>query len=117
MPKPEMEFWDPFVADESKWTPIDGVPGLAEFVLARDDDTGSVTRLLRFDPGCDSSPMGVQKHDFWEEVLIYSGAIHDLTLGRTFSAGQYACRPPGMAHGPWVAPEGCVTFEVRTYER
>lgn len=117
MPKPEMEFWDPFVAGEDKWEPIDGVPGLAEFVLAKDDDTGSVTRLLRFDPGCNSTPMGVQRHDFWEEVLIYSGSFRDLTLDQTFSAGEYACRPPGMAHGPWQTAEGCVTFEVRTYER
>lgn len=117
MAKPEMEFWDPFVADESRWRQIPGVDGLAELVLASDERTGSVTRLLRFDPGCDSSPMGVQRHEFWEEVLIYSGAIHDTTLGQTFSAGQYACRPPGMAHGPWLAPEGCVTFEVRTVEQ
>ncbi|GLY68135.1 cupin domain-containing protein [Amycolatopsis taiwanensis] len=116
MAKPEMEFWDPFASGESAWEPIEGVPGLAEYVLSKDPQTGSVTRLLRFDPGCDSTPMGVQRHDFWEEVLIYQGALHDLTLNKTFRAGEYACRPPGMAHGPWTTPEGCITFEVRTYE-
>jgi hypothetical protein len=37
-------------------------------------------------------------------------------MDRTFGAGMYACRPPRMPHGPWRAPSGCVTFEVRTYE-
>lgn len=115
MPKPEQEFWDPFASSPDSWKPVAGVEGLSELVLAHDDETGSYSRLLRFEPGTDTTPMGVQRHDFWEEVLIYQGAIHDLTLDTTFSAGQYACRPPGMAHGPWSAPEGCVTFEVRTF--
>jgi hypothetical protein len=37
----------------------------------------------------------------------------DLRLGETFTAGMFACRPPGMEHGPWVTEEGCQTFEVR----
>ncbi|HUY55299.1 MAG TPA: cupin domain-containing protein [Candidatus Nanopelagicaceae bacterium] len=115
MPKQEMEFWDPFADGAGEWVPITGVDGLAELVLSVDEVTGSYTRLLKFEPGADTTPMGVQRHDFWEEVLIYKGAIHDLTLGQTFYAGQYACRPPGMAHGPWVAAEGCITFEIRTY--
>ncbi|MFE9002721.1 hypothetical protein ACFYOY_11325 [Streptomyces sp. NPDC007875] len=40
--------------------------------------------------------------------------MRDLTLGRTFSRGFYACRPPGMPHGPWVTEEG-VTMLVITY--
>ncbi len=32
---------------------------------------------------------------------------------QTFGAGMYACRPPGMPHGPWHSPDGCLTFEVR----
>jgi len=60
-----------------------------------------------------SSAAGPQVHDFWEEVYIVEGALHDLTLDQTFGQGSYACRPPGMPHGPWVAPRGCLTFEVR----
>jgi hypothetical protein len=71
------------------------------------------TRILNFAPGCDTSPNGPQVHDFWEEVFILEGGIHDLTLGETFTAGMYACRPPGMPHGPWTSPDGCTTFEVR----
>jgi hypothetical protein len=116
VPKPEMEFWDPFNGDH-QWTPVGGVKGLSEITLSRDDGTGSHTRLLKFEPGCDTTPMGVQEHDFWEEVIIYEGTLHDLELDQVFTRGSYACRPPGMRHGPWQAPEGCITFEVRTYER
>jgi hypothetical protein len=30
---------------------------------------------------------------------------------------MYACRPPGMPHGPWTAPTGCLTFELRYYKK
>ena len=111
MPKPEYEFFDP---EAIPWRPVDGAPpGLAERVLSRDPETGDVTRLLRFEPGTDTSPLGVQRHDFWEEVWILEGALHDLSLDQTFTKGMYACRPPRMPHGPWRAPEGCTTFEIR----
>jgi hypothetical protein len=111
MDKPELEF---FPADTVEWTPADpGVPGLTERILARVQGTGVATRMLRFAPGCDTSPLGALRHDFWEEVYILSGDLHDLTLDQTFTAGMYACRPPGMPHGPWRSTSGCVTFEVR----
>ena len=61
--------------------------------------------------------MGVQRHDFWEEVWIIDGALHDIPLNQTFPKGMYACRPPGMPHGPWRTPDGCTTFEVRYYRK
>jgi hypothetical protein len=109
--KPECEF---FPATDVGWTPVPGpVPGLRERILAQDPKTGVATRLLRFDPGTDTSPNGTLTHDFWEEVYILEGAIYDLVLGKNFTAGMYACRPPGMKHGPWRTKEGCTTFEVR----
>jgi hypothetical protein len=114
MPKPELEFFD---VSKLGWTPVDDrVPGLSEQILARDAQTGAATRLLRFEPGTNTSVAGVQAHPFWEEVFILEGSLHDLTLDLTFCKGSYACRPPGMQHGPWEAPEGCITFEVRYYE-
>jgi hypothetical protein len=89
------------------------VPGLFERILASDPRTGVATRILRFEPGTDTSAAGPQVHPFWEEVYILEGSLHDLTLDETFPSGTYACRPPGMPHGPWRAPDGCVTFEVR----
>ncbi len=111
MPKPEREF---FPVSEVGWSPVPGgVAGLSERILALDPATGVATRVLRFQPGTDTSAIGPQAHPFWEEVYILEGALHDLTLNETFGRGTYACRPPGMPHGPWRAPEGCVTFEVR----
>ena len=115
MSKSEFEF---FSVSDVGWTPVPGgVPGLHERILARDPKSGVATRILRFSPGADTSPNGVLTHEFWEEVYILEGAIFDITLGRNFTAGMYACRPPGMKHGPWTSPEGCVTFEVRYHSR
>ena len=111
MPKPEFEF---FPVTDVEWTPVPlGVPGLYERILARESESEAATRILRFDPGTDTTPAGVQVHPFWEEVYILEGSLHDLTLNQTFPAGTYACRPPGMRHGPWTASDGCLTFEVR----
>jgi hypothetical protein len=111
MVKPTLEFFDIAKVD---WTPVpDAVPGLRERILAEDEETGVATRILQFDPGTDTSPSGVQRHPFWEEVYILEGSIRDLSLDETFVAGMYACRPPGMPHGPWISEDGCTTFEVR----
>ena len=110
MPKAEREF---FPTEHVEWTPTGGVVGLSERILATDPDTGIATRMLRFEPATNTSSAGPQVHSFWAEVYILEGSLHDLSLNQTFVAGMYACRPPGMPHGPWVAPEGCVTFEVR----
>jgi hypothetical protein len=112
VPKTEREFFD---TDTIAWEPVPGVRGLYEKILSRDPETGDYTRMLRFDAGTDTTPMGVQVHDFWEEVWILAGSFHDIPLDRTFGHGMYACRPPGMRHGPWKSPEGCVTLEMRYY--
>ena len=114
MPKPEFEFFDIMRVPRQS---VSGVPGLSERILARDPETGDYTRYLEFEPGCNTSAMGVQRHDFWEEVWIVSGSFHDLTLDQTFRAGMYACRPPGMPHGPWRTDEGCATFEIRSHQK
>lgn len=115
MAKPEHEF---FAVMQVPFTPCVGnVSGLTERVLSADGESGVATRILRFEPKTDTSPNGVQIHDFWEEVYILEGSMTDLRLGQTFSAGMYACRPPGMEHGPWVSQQGCVTFEVRYQTR
>lgn len=108
---------------EQEFAPVGGIPftpaeppldGLDERIIATGGKPGVVTRMLRFAPGLDASPNGTLAHDFWEEVYILDGEMTDLRLGRTFVAGDYACRPPGMKHGPWRAGDaGCLTFEVR----
>jgi ChrR Cupin-like domain len=104
--KPALEF---LPAASVEWSALGG--GLSERILGRDEATGIHTRMLRFERG--TSTVETLTHDFWEEVWIVEGAITDRRLGKTFGAGTYACRPPGMEHGPWDSPGGCVTFEVR----
>jgi hypothetical protein len=113
--KPELEFFD---TDSVEPSPVEGrTEGLSEKILAQDPDTGAASRILYFQPGTDTSPNGVQVHDFWEEVYILEGSIVDLSLNEEFTQGMYACRPPGMKHGPWTSPNGCKTFEVRYHAR
>ena len=112
MPKPALEF---FALRSVEWAPVS--TGVSERMLARDDDGVGLTRILRWDAGLDTSALGPVAHDYVEEVLILSGSMRDLTLDATFRAGDYACRPPGMAHGPWVTEDGCEMLEVRHSRR
>ena len=113
--KPELEFVDPDATAGFAWTPleVDRTGQLSEMILSGSHGSGWVSRLLRFEPGCDTTPNGTLTHDVWEEVFIVSGEIHDVRLGETFTAGMYACRPPGMEHGPWTSGPGAITFETR----
>lgn len=95
------------------WKPEAGIDGLYAKTLAQCDGTGSYTRLLKFLPGTETSQAGVQSHDHLEELWIVEGAIYDLTLGQNFVAGMYANRLAHMDHGPWRAPDGAITFELR----
>jgi hypothetical protein len=115
MPKPEREFFKP---DHLPWEPIDasaaggaGGPGIAQKILSRDPVTGDLTRLLRFDAGVTTPDTIV--HDFWEEVWILDGTLVDLGKQQTYTAGMYACRPPGMPHGPYTSPSGALLYEIR----
>jgi hypothetical protein len=108
--KTELEFFD---TESVPWAAVPQRPGVSERILARDPDTGLLTRMVRWDPGLDTSSVGQVAHDHVEEVLILSGSMHDLGLEQTFSAGSYACRPPGMVHGPWITAEGCVMLEIQ----
>ena len=110
MPKPELEFFDP---ETLPWRAVPGEPGVSERVLAEDPATGLLTRLVRWDQGISTSSPGPVAHAYFEEVLILSGSLHDLRLNQTFGADHYACRPPGMVHGPWRTAEGCVMLATR----
>ncbi|MDI6754985.1 MAG: DUF2848 family protein [Thermodesulfobacteriota bacterium] len=112
MPKPEIEFVD--MDTHYGWRAVEGdTLGIKEKILSFDAETQSYTRLLKFPPGIKTSETLV--HDFWEEVLIVEGELMDLAKKQTFGAGFYACRPPGMKHGPYHIPRGCITFEIRYF--
>ncbi|MBV8218319.1 MAG: cupin domain-containing protein [Solirubrobacterales bacterium] len=110
MTKPELEFFD---TEMLPWRAVDGEAGVSERVLGQDAGTGLLTRLVRWDPGVSTSAAGPVTHEYFEEVLVLSGSLHDLRLNETFGAGCYASRPPGMIHGPWESPEGCIMLETR----
>ncbi|MFJ4922693.1 cupin domain-containing protein [Streptomyces sp. NPDC088725] len=111
MSKPELEFHAP----SGPWEkPPGSAPGIRERTLAADADGAHRTALVRWAPGTDTSASGVAVHEHWEEVYVLDGDLHDLTLGETFAKDTYACRPPGMPHGPWTSDAG-VTMLVVTY--
>lgn len=115
MPPEDMEFSDPTTADSQfEWEQAQGYPeGIHEMILSEDED-GSQTRFLRFEPGAEGDEL--LEHDFYEEVYIIEGGLIDKRLGEAFTRGMYAYRTPGMEHGPYVAPVGCTTIEFRYYK-
>lgn len=115
MPTENMECFDPFAEDSDfRWEEVEeGSDGIYEMVMYRDDD-GSHTRFLRMEPGASFDER--LEHDFYEELYILEGGIIDTTLDEAFTAGMYACRTPGMPHGPYEAPVGFLSMEFRYYE-
>ena len=110
VPKPEYEFHTP----TGEWRAASGkVTGIWQQVLSADPEMGAYTGLTRYEPGTDTSPNGPACHDYWEEIFILEGDLTDLRLGQTFHQGMYACRPPGMVHGPWRSESGVVMLEIR----
>lgn len=113
MAKPELEFFDP---DAIEWKQVeDAQEGILEKIVSLDPETGSYTRLLKFPPGMETEEELV--HDFWEEVYIIKGSLYDIQKKETYVEGFYACRPPGMIHGPYKIPYGCMTIEMRYFNK
>ena len=120
--KPHIEF---LALDMNEgWHSPPGYPtGIQQKILASDlDETkkiGSRSRLLRFAPGAFTTVPFV--HDHWEEVFLISG---DLAVGNdgagnrgeSFLPFTYACRPPGVYHGPFASQKGCMLFEMHYYD-
>ena len=97
--------------------------GIEQQILAGSLDeqarTGFRTRHLRFKPGVYTTKPFV--HEYWEEVYLVSG---DLIVGsdanghggQKFGPNTYACRPPGMFHGPFKSDTGCLLLELHYYD-
>lgn len=119
--KPHIEFTT--LDMDSGWEVPPGYPeGIKQKILASDIDeekkSGSRSRLLKFDPGAYSTQPFV--HDHWEEVYLVSGVLtvgNDANGegGEPFNAPTYACRPPGVYHGPFKSEEGCLLYELHYY--
>jgi hypothetical protein len=107
--KQEHEFFD---TAPLAWPPAPGSDGVSEKILSRGEGA-ILTRLARWTPGLDTTRSGVIRHEYVEEVYLLEGDLTDLTLGRTFGPGGYACRPVGMPHGPYRTDAGCIMLETR----
>ncbi|MGZ5030438.1 MAG: cupin domain-containing protein [Methylobacter sp.] len=114
MTKSTSTYWNTLDAENrERWTPIQGLEGLAEeLTLSIDPMTGEYTRLTRFLPGADTSLFGGKSHSYPEEVFIVSGRLFDEAFDMWLEAGHYASRPPGELHGPFKTDVGCVVLEV-----
>jgi hypothetical protein len=121
-PKAHLEFVG--VDLDSGWEVPPGYPsGFYQKVLASDLDEvnkrGSRTRILKIEPGAFSTAPFV--HDHWEEVYLFQG---DLIVGndengkggQSAQAYTYACRPPGVHHGPFGSTGGGLLYEIHYYE-
>lgn len=106
------------------WHVPPGYPeGIEQKILAgsldEENRQGSRTRLLRFAPGVFTTRPFI--HDHWEEVYLIDG---DLIVGndangnggKSFAPNTYACRPPGVYHGPFKSERGCVLIEMHYYD-
>ena len=109
---------------ESGWSVPPGYPeGMEHKILSGELDEvnkrGTRTRLLRFQPGIYTTKPFV--HTYWEEVYLLKG---DLIVGndengeggKAFEPDTYACRPPGVHHGPFKSINGCVLLEIHYYD-
>lgn len=114
MLKPHLEFCKLDLT--SGWqVPAGYPPGIEEKILAgvldHEHRTGTRTRLLRFAPGAHTTEPFV--HAYWEEVFQLEG---ELAVGHeTFTPYTYACRPPGVPHGPFSSQSGCLLLELHFY--
>jgi len=106
------------------WEALPGYPqGIEQKILSgaldEQNKRGSRTRFLRFQPGVFTTRPFV--HEYWEEVYLVSG---DLIVGNdergrngeSFRPHTYACRPPGVHHGPFKSEKGCLLLEMHYYD-
>ena len=99
-----------FPVTDVPWT--DDGPGISQRLLSTSATDTALTRIARWSPGTVSGD-AVIEHDYFEEVYLLEGSLTDLTLGTTFTAGDYAARRPGMPHGPYRTDDGCTMLETR----
>lgn len=99
-----------FVMDFSSlsWQPS-GYPGVSFHVLRHDQATGTITTLVKFQPGC---TYPAHRHLGGEDCLILQGGFRDRR--GEYRAGAYVYYEPGSVHYDLQALEGneCILFVV-----
>ena len=114
MPKSTVTYWNALdKSNDDKWEAIEGTDGqLEQLTLAIDEENGDYTRLTRFKAGADTKAFGAKSHEYPEEIMILKGRLYDEAFDKWLEAGEYASRPPGEVHGPFIAEEECVVLEM-----
>jgi len=97
MAKPEHEF---FPVTQIGWTKVPGADvGMTERVLAKDRAPTSRPAFLRFRPAAIRRPTACKCTTSGRSLPSSRDRLPISSSTRTFHAGEYACRPPGMRHG------------------
>lgn len=102
---------------EHEWTQVETLPkGAKECILYRDEDSGTYSRLIRFETGFRGTKETLE-HDFDEVVYIISGGAVNERIGAYYPAGSVAVFPAGTKHGPLHFPVGGLVVEFRHYRK
>lgn len=102
---------------------VDGkVVGRFNKFMARDEKTGTYSRVVVFEPGFRTDAFKkpetkLQNHEYWEEIYVIEGTMYDYGMNKTFTKGYYGLRSPGVNHGPYGTDEGCILWECSWYDR
>lgn len=108
-----------FIVPEKKleWTQVKTLPeGAKECILYKDEDSGTYSRLIRFETGFRGTKEPLE-HDFDEVVYIVSGGAVNERIGAYYPAGSVAVFPAGTKHGPLHFPVGGLVIEFRHYRK
>jgi anti-sigma factor ChrR (cupin superfamily) len=92
-------------SDEGRWKAV--VPGVEMKRLSRDPKHGTVTFMLRFQPG---ATLPQHDHRGNEQTYVIEGSCTIGSVG--LSQGDYHTVDAGERHGTVVSPNGCTLLLV-----
>ncbi len=96
-------------AEQMEWRPK-SLPGLHEKMLWRDEETGASMALIRFEKGV-RIPVP-HSHASNQFMYCLSGDYEYTSTGVRLLPGSFYCNPKGNVHGPTLAHEDTIVFEI-----
>jgi len=95
--------------DDEDWQPK-SLPGLAQKMLWRDEESGASIALIRFEKG--AGIPNAHQHASNQFMFCLSGQYRYIPTGTTLVPGTFYWNPEGSVHGPTVADETSVFLEI-----
>lgn len=95
------------LTNDLEWQP-GPYPGVELLVLHKNDDTGGITVLRKFEAGV-TVPAHIHPHAN-ESVYVLSGEWNE--AGVSYTNGSYFFAPKGVPHGPHVAKTEVVSLTI-----